>query len=164
MKRHITPPALLLATLLAIQSVWADEAEHGHHAADTTIIQQIWGIAGHTAQVSRNVEIRMGDDMRFSPERLQVRLGETIRFVHHNDGRLMHEFVLGTQETLDAHAAQMLAAPGMRHGEPYMVHVSPQASEEMIWTFNRAGEFEFACLIAGHYQSGMRGTIEVLAE
>jgi uncharacterized cupredoxin-like copper-binding protein len=33
----------------------------------------------------------------------------------------------------------------------------------LVWTFNRAGEFEFACLIAGHYQAGMLGRIKVAA-
>jgi plastocyanin len=29
--------------------------------------------------------------------------------------------------------------------------------------FNRPGEFDFACLIAGHYQAGMVGKITVTA-
>jgi hypothetical protein len=33
----------------------------------------------------------------------------------------------------------------------------------LVWTFNRAGEFELACLIAGHYQAGMLGRIKVAA-
>jgi uncharacterized cupredoxin-like copper-binding protein len=33
----------------------------------------------------------------------------------------------------------------------------------LIWTFNRAGEFDFACLIPGHYQAGMVGKISVAA-
>jgi uncharacterized cupredoxin-like copper-binding protein len=36
-------------------------------------------------------------------------------------------------------------------------------SGEIVWTFNRVGEFEFACLIAGHFQAGMVGTITVAA-
>ena len=31
----------------------------------------------------------------------------------------------------------------------------------MIWTFTNAGTFEFACLIPGHYESGMHGPISV---
>ena len=33
---------------------------------------------------------------------------------------------------------------------------------QIVWTFNRAGEFEFACLSAGHFQGGMVGTIRVV--
>lgn len=43
----------------------------------------------------------------------------------------------------------------MQHDEPYM-DVAPGQSQEMIWTLNRAGG-----LIAGHYQAGMRGRVEV---
>jgi uncharacterized cupredoxin-like copper-binding protein len=42
-----------------------------------------------------------------------------------------------------------------------MVHVDPGKTGEIVWTFNRAGSFELACLIAGHYEAGMRGTITV---
>ena len=49
----------------------------------------------------------------------------------------------------------------MEHDEPYMAHVPPGQTGEIVWTFNRAGRFEFACLIAGHYQDGMKGVITV---
>ena len=101
--------------------------------------------------------------MRFKPALIEVRQGETIRFVVRNRGKLLHEFVIGTKPELDAHAALMLKFPNMEHDEPYMAHVAPGKSGEILWNFNRAGEFEFACLIAGHYQAGMIGKIRVLA-
>lgn len=169
MRHIIVIPALFMSGLLVGGQVFADAGSHeGHgpmhmpHAPAAE--QKPWGIAGQADKVDRTVEIRMDDSMRFTPERLQVKQGETIRFVHRNDGKLMHEFVLGTRQTLDEHAAEMLKASGMAHGEAYMAHVAPAQQGEMIWTFNQAGEFEFACLIAGHYQAGMRGSIEVLAE
>jgi uncharacterized cupredoxin-like copper-binding protein len=51
--------------------------------------------------------------------------------------------------------------PSMEHDEPYMAHVGAGKRGEMVWNFNRAGAFQFACLIAGHYQAGMTGTIVV---
>jgi uncharacterized cupredoxin-like copper-binding protein len=63
---------------------------------------------------------------------------------------------------LQAHAALMKKFPKMEHDEPYMAHVAPGKTGEVIWTFNRAGEFEFACLISGHYDAGMLGTISVI--
>jgi uncharacterized cupredoxin-like copper-binding protein len=123
--------------------------------------QKPWGIAGDAKAVSRTVEVRMGDDMRFKPDRLTVRQGETVRFVVHNDGRAMHEFVIGTKAELDAHAEMMKKHPGMEHDEPYMAHVSPGKRGEIVWTFNRAGRFDFACLVAGHYDAGMVGRITV---
>ena len=101
--------------------------------------------------------------MRFSPGRLSVKQGETIRFVVRNSGALLHEFVIGTQAENAKHAELMLKCPGMEHDEPYMAHVNPGQTGEIVWTFNRAGTFEFACLIAGHFQAGMVGTITVAA-
>ncbi|MBU0522762.1 MAG: cupredoxin family protein [Gammaproteobacteria bacterium] len=157
--------ALALIGLLASGAVLAHSDQHAmQHSMMVVKEQKPWGIAGDREQVTRTIEIGMSDQMRFSPDQLQIKQGETIRFVHRNEGQLMHEFVLGTQADLDAHAAMMAKFPGMQHDEPYMAHVGPGQGGEIIWTFNRAGEFDFACLIAGHYQAGMVGKIRVLAE
>jgi uncharacterized cupredoxin-like copper-binding protein len=79
-----------------------------------------------------------------------------------NTGQVLHELVIGTRKELDEHAALMMKFPTMEHDEPYMTHVKPGAQGEVIWTFNRPGNFDFACLIAGHYQAGMTGKINVL--
>ncbi len=78
-----------------------------------------------------------------------------------NEGRMRHEVVIGTSDELAKHAALMAKFPNMEHDAPYMAHVSPGQSGEIVWHFNRAGSFEFACLIAGHYEAGMRGTLTV---
>lgn len=133
------------------------------HKPVGTVVQEQkdWGIAGERRQARRSIEVGMGDDMRFTPARIEVRQGETVRFVIRNRGQLMHEFVIGTRRELDEHAALMAKFPDMQHDEPYMAHVAPGRSGEIVWTFNRAGEFQFACLIAGHYQSGMVGQVVV---
>ena len=100
--------------------------------------------------------------MRFSPDKLEFKQGETVRFIVKNNGKQLHEMVIGTKKELDAHAALMVKFPTMEHDEPYMAHVAAGKTQDLIWTFNRAGEFEFACLIAGHYQAGMVGRISVL--
>jgi len=123
--------------------------------------QKDWGIAGDAKAVRRSIDVRMGDDMRFKPERISVRLGETLRFRVHNSGQVMHEFVIGTKAENARHAELMVKFPGMEHDEPYMAHVPSGKTGEIVWRFNRAGTFEFACLIAGHYQAGMIGTINV---
>ena len=123
--------------------------------------QKDWGIAGDAKAVTRTIRVVMSDDMRFSPDRIEVKAGETLRFVHRNSGKVLHEFVLGTKQELDAHAAMMAKYPKMKHDEPYMIHVPPGQSRNMVWTFNRPGTFDFACLIPGHYQAGMTGTIVV---
>jgi uncharacterized cupredoxin-like copper-binding protein len=123
--------------------------------------QKEWGIAGDSKSATRTVEIHMVDTMRFTPDRIEVKQGETIRFVHKNDGKIMHEFVIGTKRELDEHAALMEKFPNMEHDEPYMAHVAPGKTGEVIWTFNRVGDFDFACLIPGHYQAGMVGKVKV---
>ena len=136
-----------------------------HKAKNSAVVkeQKDWGIAGDAKSAVRTITLRMGDNMRFTPDALSFKQGETVRFVVKNQGKQLHEMVIGTKKELDAHAALMLKFPTMEHDEPYMAHVAAGKSQNLIWTFNRAGDFEFACLIAGHYQAGMAGKITVLA-
>ena len=136
-----------------------------HKAKNSAVVkeQKDWGIAGNAKSVKRVVTLTMDDNMRFSPDKIDVKQGETIRFVIKNQGKLLHEMVIGTKKELDAHAAMMVRFPNMEHDEPYMAHVSAGKSQDLVWTFNKAGSFDFACLIAGHYQAGMVGKITVAA-
>ena len=115
-------------------------------------------------EVKRTIQVGMSDAMRFTPDAITVRRGETVKFVFRNEGNQLHEFVLGTTKELEKHAALMLKFPNMEHDEPYMAHVPAGKTAEIIWTFNRPGDFDFACLIAGHYQAGMVGKITVSAK
>ncbi len=99
--------------------------------------------------------------MRFTPSTIQVRRGETIRFVVTNSGQLKHEFNLGTEADLKAHYAQMLKFPEMEHDEPNLVSLAPGKTGEVIWQFTKSGTVHFACLHAGHYEAGMKGTVAV---
>ncbi len=123
--------------------------------------QTRFGIAGDAAKVSRTVVVEMSDRMRFSPDALVVRRNETVRFVVRNLGSVMHEMVIGTPEDLAEHAALMKRFPDMEHDAPHMAHVKPGASGEIVWHFNRAGTFEFACLAPGHFEAGMIGRVVV---
>ena len=158
---HILIPAALLAlTPLGAAHAHGEKA-HAKKAAPVVKEQKPWGIAGDAKSVTRTVEVHMLDTMRFTPDRIEVKQGETIRFVHKNDGKIMHEFVIGTKKELDEHAVLMKKFPNMEHDEPYMAHVAPGKTGEVIWTFNRAGDFDFACLISGHYEAGMIGKVKV---
>jgi uncharacterized cupredoxin-like copper-binding protein len=125
--------------------------------------QKDWGVAGEARAARRTIEVTMGDDMRFTPDLIEVKQGDVVKFKVRNKGALQHEFVLGTRQELDAHAALMLKFPDMEHDEPSMLHVAPGSSGELVWNFNRAGRFEFACLVAGHAQAGMVGKVNVIA-
>ena len=160
-----TIKALMLASTLAFSNPGFAHGDEDHSAPSGPVRkeQKEWGIAGDAASTTRKLEFRMADNMRFAPDRIQVKQGETVRLSIRNDGQVMHEFVLGTKKELDEHAALMMKFPGMEHSEPYMAHVPPGKTGEIVWTFNRAGNFDFACLIAGHYQSGMVGKVKVVA-
>lgn len=158
-KRSLTL-GLTLLPLLASRALAHGDA-HGKKPAAVKKEQKPWGIAGDPRAVKRTIEIGMTDAMRFVPDRLTVRQNETVRLVIRNKGKMLHELVIGTRKELDEHAALMLKFPNMEHDEPYMAHVNPGKTGEILWNFNRAGEFEFACLIAGHYQAGMVGKVTV---
>ncbi|MCA1924854.1 MAG: cupredoxin family protein [Thiobacillus sp.] len=151
--------ALGMACALAVPA-WAHGTQ-SHPAAATAFEQTDWGIGAPPLHATRTIRIDMTDAMRFSPDRITVREGETVRFVVRNRGRMLHEMVIGTPAELAKHAALMAKFPDMEHDAPYMAHVAPGKSGEIVWQFNRAGDFEFACLIAGHYEAGMRGTLRV---
>ena len=154
----------LLAAMLASSSLAAIAHEGEVHAHKGTAIQKEqkpWGIAGDAKAVKRTFQLTMSDNMRFTPDKVEVRQGEVVKFVVRNDGKLFHEMVIGTKKELDEHAALMVRFPNMEHDEPYMAHVKPGATGEIVWNFNRAGEFDFACLMPGHYQAGMVGKIKV---
>ena len=155
----------LVAMMIASSSLTA--LAHGDvHAKKTEAVkkeQKDWGIAGDAKMAKRTIEISMLDSMRFSPEKVEAKQGETIKFVIKNTGQVVHEFVIGTKRENDEHAALMVKFPKMEHSEPYIAHVSPGKTGEIIWTFNKPGDFDFACLIAGHYQAGMTGKIKVSA-
>lgn len=154
--------ALAIPFVLASSMAFAHSgAKHEASTAPAAKEQKPWGIGGDAAKVSRTVEIRMTDAMRFMPATIQVKRGETVRFVLRNNGRMLHEMVVGTKAALEEHAAVMRKFPDMEHDEPYMAHVAPGKTGEIVWQFNRSGDFEFACLIPGHYEAGMVGKIAV---
>lgn len=154
--------AVLLASASTLAFSHGDEA-HAGKAGPVKKEQKEWGIAGDASAIKRTVTLSMSDSMRFTPDKIDVKQGETIRFVIKNSGKLMHELVIGKKKDLDEHAALMMKFPGMEHEEPYMAHVASGKTGEIVWTFNKPGSFDFACLIAGHYQAGMVGKITVAA-
>ena len=151
-----------LLGLAGATSAHSDKAHTKKKAAAAVKKEQTdWGIAGDAKDATRTIDCRMLDTMRFSPERIDARLDETIRFRMRNTGQLMHEFVIGTKQENAKHYELMKKFPNMEHDEPWMAHVAPGKTGEIVWKFNRSGEFDFACLIAGHYEAGMVGQLRV---
>jgi uncharacterized cupredoxin-like copper-binding protein len=157
--------AVCLVLAAALASGAAPALAHGDkkHAPKPAVVkeQKPWGIAGEASAATRTRSFTMTDDMRFTPDRLEVQAGRDAAAGRsqpgQGDARVRHRH----KAELDEHAALMVKFPDMEHDEPYMAHVPPGKTGEIVWTFNRAGEFDFACLIAGHYQAGMVGKITV---
>lgn len=160
----LIPTCLLSIGLLALPLAQAHSPsahKKQHSTSSAPAEQKDWGIAGDPKKAQRTIEVRMTDNMRFAPNQIQVKLGETVRLVAVNAGKVLHEIVIGTPAELKEHAEMMKKHPGMEHDEPYMAHVDPGKKGDIVWTFNRAGTFEFACLIPGHFEAGMIGRITV---
>ena len=164
-------PALLFTLLASTVGLSATAPAHAHgeatHAKPAISVkkeQKAWGIAGDAKAAKRTINVTMLDTMRFSPEKINVKQGETVNIVIKNTGAMLHEFVIGSPKELEEHAALMVKFPNMEHDEPYMAHVPAGKTGRIVWTFNQADEFDFACLIAGHFSAGMRGKITVSAQ
>jgi uncharacterized cupredoxin-like copper-binding protein len=171
---------------LSAATVWAHgEGGHGKpKAIDYSKAEETpFGRAGNPKKANRTIRVGMNDTMRFLPTAsaareartdvhkgdtlhamsgdLVVKKGETVRFIVRNDGKVMHEMVIGTMKELKEHAELMRKFPNMEHDEAYMSHVAPGKEGEIVWQFTRAGEFHYACLIPGHMEAGMIAKITV---
>jgi uncharacterized cupredoxin-like copper-binding protein len=149
-------PCLAAALLLAHASAFA----HEQHTPSTHATSAA-GRAGVPDQVSRTLDVGMYDSMRYAPEDITLRRGDTVRLVARNAGQVLHEIVLGTSDEIRLLRQALQRDPAMMHAAPFMLHVAPGERGEIVWQFDRAGRFEFACLLPGHYEAGMKGTIAV---
>lgn len=133
---------------------------HGHHGQPFN-----FGEPGKAAAVTRTYHYELTDGMRFvSQGPVQIRKGETIRFVVRNSGALPHEFSLGDVAFQAQHAAQMKKMPHMQHTDPNTVSVAPGQTAELIWTFSRVppdSVVQIACHVPGHYEAGMKADLVI---
>jgi uncharacterized cupredoxin-like copper-binding protein len=151
---------LLAACGIALALGSAQVRAHGddpHHPGH----DDTFGKPGDPIKVSRTIAVDMTDAMRFTPAKIIVKKGETVRFVVKNSGQLKHEMVLGTEKELREHAELMKEFPEMEHADPNQLSLEPSKSGELVWQFTRAGTFDFACLQPGHFDAGMHGKIAV---
>jgi uncharacterized cupredoxin-like copper-binding protein len=152
--------AIALASLLAIAGP-AFASGSGDHTHDELPI----GKPGEAGNAKRTINVTMKETsdgkMAFSPGSLTVREGETLRIKFVNRGETDHEFVMDTVEAILEHKKLMERFPEMEHDDPNAIRLQPDGQGEIIWTFGKAGEYAFACLIPGHYEAGMKGIIKI---
>jgi uncharacterized cupredoxin-like copper-binding protein len=158
--------ALPFAAALAFSSTLASAHGDEEHAApreyDASKVEPTdFGQEGNPKKVTKTVKVDMTDNMRFTPADVTVKRGDTVKFVVHNDGKVLHEMVLGTKQAIKEHAELMKKFPEMEHADANMAHVKPGRAGEIVWQFTKAGEFQFACLQPGHFEAGMVGKVTV---
>lgn len=155
-------PALFAAAVLGLASAIAGlqaSAHTGH--TDHSFAA---GEPGDAKQPFRTVEIVMTDGagtMAYTPDRIEVKRGEQIKFVLKNTGQVDHEFLIDSFKNNAKHKLEMANNPEMQHEEPNGARLQPNSSKEILWRFSKAGTFEFACLLPGHYETGMKGIVLV---
>src|SRR5262249_648748 len=154
--KHATSIGIAVIATVAFISTTSPTA-FGHDAG-------AFGEQGDPKKPSRAVHVVMREDgnmMLYLPATIEVKKGEQIRFVIDNEGLFNHEFVLGTEEGIHAHAAEMKKHPDMQHHDAHSLQVGVYDRGELLWRFTKAGHFVYACLIPGHLERGMRGTVVV---
>ena len=149
--------ALALSTTLAVAG--PGEAGHTHKSFAA-------GEPGDAKKpVAKTIEVTMKETedakMLFEPNQVEIKRGEQVKFVLKNAGSVDHEFMLDSVQNNAKHKVAMQQNPDMEHDDPNGKRLAPKGSNEIVWRFTKAGTFEFACLIPGHYESGMHGTVVV---
>jgi uncharacterized cupredoxin-like copper-binding protein len=162
MKKLQTIAVAALALCSAIACAHGNEEHAKPRIYDAKRVEPTaFGQEGDPKKVSRIIKVDMTDNMRFAPADLTVKAGQTVKFVGHTSGQVLHEMVLGTKEAIAEHASLMKKFPEMEHADANMAHVKPSKEGEIVWQFTKVGEFEFACLQPGHFEAGMVGKVAV---
>ena len=148
-------PTIATVALFLGAATFAAAAHEGEHFSA--------GVPGNPKKPARTVTVIMSDDngMKFTPDHLDVKKGEQVHFIIQNKGALKHEFMLASVADNDKHAKLMQKYPDMEHDDPNAKSVDPGKTAEILWRFSKGGTFEFACLIPGHREAGMHGTVTV---
>jgi len=131
-----------------------------------------FGHKGESSKATRTIGIEASEIM-FNMTALKVGAGETVRFVVSNKGEQPHEFTIGdgtyqelarqmmthmTEMGMDASSSEHTA---LHESAGNTVTLGVGETKEIVWTFTKAGAFEFSCNIPGHSEVGMKGAIEV---
>jgi uncharacterized cupredoxin-like copper-binding protein len=166
--------AVLIFAAFGLPSAWVPPAAAAERAADAESQQYsrgrkrspppaetAFGREGDARKAKRVVSIETSDAMRYFPDQIHVKKGHTLRFVVRNAGEMPHELVLGTMDDLKRHAAMMKKGHAMPDDAPNVVHVEPGGTGRLVWHFTKAGEFYYGCLVPGHFEAGMIGTVVV---
>ncbi len=161
---------LAAATTSPVFASGSHDGGHGHsnsdaHGHKTEHASPIGSPAKYAAG-NRQVEVMLDDQMRFvfTPALETLKDGEAVTFIVRNDGKIDHEFSIGTADEQKAHMEMMKKMPDMKHHDNTTVSLSPGAESEMNWQFAGNEEVVFSCNIPGHYEAGMHHEAKIVSE
>ncbi|MHB8960245.1 MAG: cupredoxin domain-containing protein [Candidatus Limnocylindrales bacterium] len=110
------------------------------------------GFVAGTAAAPRVVQIVATPRLRFVPDTVTVKQGETVTFQVTTMGPLVHEFMVGPSADVAAD----------KPGTPEIADLGMMRSGSVTYTFDGPGPYAFACHATGHFEAGMSGTITVV--
>ncbi len=139
-----------------------DHADGDHHE------ESFWfGEPADPGEADRVIEIVADDDFSFTPDPIQVRVGEVVTLRVTNVGVIEHDFTLGDHQLQLDHDEEMaqMAETGMHmeHADPNALTLEPGETVELTWRFTAPGLLEIGCHVPGHYAAGMHAAVEVRA-
>ena len=118
--------------------------------------------SGIDPESARTIEIAMQDN-KYVPATVSVEAGETVRFVFTNNGEVTHDAFIGDEAAQDDHEEEMNGEMGGEHGmgDTDALTVKSGETGELTHTFEADDEVLIGCHEPGHYEDGMRLTIDV---
>ena len=141
------------------------------------------GMKGKASDVTKTITVNMYDNY-YEPKTINVKKGETVRFIVENKGVLVHEFNIATMKMHKKHGPEMLdmmkngiLLPNkinkekmkmmakmnkkMSHSHSNSVLLEPKQKAELIWKFTSNAELFGGCNVPGHLEAGMISKINI---
>ena len=119
--------------------------------------------SGSATKGTRTVSVEM-HDIAYSPDKIDVKAGEKVRFVFKNTGKVAHDAFIGDSKAQDDHEMEMRQGggmAGMNHGgsDDAAITVEPGKTGELTHTFQMGETVIIGCHQPGHYAAGMKVTV-----
>jgi uncharacterized cupredoxin-like copper-binding protein len=163
----LTMSTVVLALSTACSSGDDDSGSGATEGSSTTRDEEFeasdFGEPADASAADRTIDIIASDDLTFSPDSVDVRVGETVTFRVNNDGETDHDFTLGPDEVQIEHDQQMAEMGEMGHmaSDPNAITVPSGETRDLTWHFTQKGTVLMGCHVPGHYAGGMKGEIHV---
>ena len=141
------------------------------------------GMKGKTSEVTQTIKVNMYDNY-YEPKTINVKKGETVKFIVENKGVLVHEFNIATIIMHKKHGPEMLEMMKngiltpvkinkdkmkqmakmnhkMAHSHSNSVLLESKQKAELIWKFTSNAELFGGCNVPGHLEAGMISKINI---